>query len=44
MTDGIFTNKSEAFTSEASKAYNKKFDKECSVYYIELSKGMSIIS
>lgn len=40
----VAKDQSEAFASEASKAYKKKFNKECSVYYIELSKGTSIIS
>ncbi|WP_203256826.1 galactokinase [Hyunsoonleella ulvae] len=38
--------KSEAknFADTASKAYKKKFDKECSVYFIELSDGTHIVN
>lgn len=34
----------EAFSAEVSKAYQKKFSKECSVYFIKLSNGTHIIS
>ena len=35
--------KSGAFTTEASVAYKNKFNKDCSVYFIELSDGTRII-
>lgn len=37
--------KSEAnnFAATASKAYQQKFDKECSVYFIELSDGTHVV-
>lgn len=40
----ILKSHSEAFASEVSKAYKNKFNKECSVYFIKLSKGTHIIS
>ena len=35
---------SQAFTSNVSKAYKDKFNKDCTVYYVELSNGTGIIS
>jgi galactokinase len=40
----IAKNQAKAFSSEVSKAYNNKFNKACSVYFIELSNGTHIIS
>ena len=34
----------KAFAEVASKAYKNKFDKECSVYFIELSEGTHVIN
>ncbi len=34
---------SDAFTNEVSKAYKKRFNKECSTYFVELSNGTQII-
>ncbi|WP_397447727.1 galactokinase [Polaribacter sp. R77954] len=33
----------KAFAESASKAYKNKFDKECSVYFIELAEGTHIV-
>ena len=33
----------KAFAESASKAYKRKFDKDCSVYFIELSEGTHIV-
>jgi len=33
----------KAFAESASKAYKSKFDKDCSVYFIELSEGTQIV-
>ncbi|MHB0756597.1 galactokinase [Polaribacter sp. M15] len=33
----------KAFAESASKAYKHKFDKECSVYFIELAEGTHIV-
>lgn len=35
---------SQVFTSKVSKAFKDKFNKDCSVYYVELSNGTGIIS
>ena len=35
----IARNKVKDFAASASKAYKNKFNKECSVYFIELSQG-----
>lgn len=40
----VLKEKSNDFTSEASKAYKNKFNKDCSVYFVELSNGTGIIS
>ena len=33
----------KAFEKSASKAYKNKFNKECSVYFIELSDGTHLV-
>jgi len=35
---------SDSFTAKASKAYKEKFNKDCSIYFVELSNGTGIIS
>lgn len=35
--------KAEAFAESASKAYKNKFDRDCSVYFIELSQGTHLV-
>ncbi|TNJ42990.1 galactokinase [Tamlana fucoidanivorans] len=39
----VAKNEAKAFAETASKAYLKKFDKECSVYFIELSQGTHVV-
>ncbi|KAA5821189.1 galactokinase [Algibacter amylolyticus] len=39
----VAKNEAEAFAETASKAYKKQFDKDCSVYFIELSDGTHLI-
>ncbi len=39
----IEKNKANAFAESAAKAYKNKFDKECSVYFIELAEGTHIV-
>ncbi|GAA4974460.1 galactokinase [Algibacter aquimarinus] len=39
----IAKKEAEAFAKTASKAYQNKFDKTCSVYFIELSDGTHIV-
>ena len=39
----IVKNEAKVFAETASKAYNKKFDKECSVYFIKLSDGTRLV-
>ncbi|GGD06665.1 galactokinase [Hyunsoonleella pacifica] len=40
----IAKNEAKNFADIASKAYKKKFNKECSVYFIELSDGTHIVN
>lgn len=40
----VAKDQSGAFTSKVSKAYKDKFNKDCSIYYVELSNGTGIIS
>ncbi|SEQ40899.1 galactokinase [Hyunsoonleella jejuensis] len=39
----IAKNEAKAFAETASKAYKKKFDKECSVYFVKLSDGTHLV-
>ncbi|OEK08249.1 galactokinase [Flavivirga aquatica] len=39
----VAKNQAKAFGEIASQAYKNKFNKECSVYFIELSKGTHIV-
>ncbi|ARV06564.1 galactokinase [Polaribacter sp. SA4-10] len=39
----VTKDKANRFAEEASKAYKKEFNKECSVYFIKLSKGTHLI-
>ncbi|XMO86390.1 galactokinase [Algibacter sp. AS12] len=39
----VAKNEAEAFAETASKAYKKQFDKDCSVYFIELSDGTHLV-
>lgn len=40
----IERNHVKAFTESVSKAYKNKFEKECSVYFVELSNGTHLIN
>lgn len=40
----VAKNEAKAFAEAASEAYKKKFDKACSVYFIELSEGTHIVN
>ncbi len=39
----IANTEAESFAETASKAYKQKFDKECSVYFIQLSDGTHVV-
>ncbi|WP_439130686.1 galactokinase [Polaribacter sp.] len=39
----IEKNEANAFAESAAKAYKNKFDKECSVYFIELAEGTHVV-
>jgi galactokinase len=40
----IAKSKTEAFKERVSEAYKNKFNKDCSIYSVELSKGTGIIN
>lgn len=39
----VAKSEAKAFAETASKAYKKKFDKECSVYFVQLSDGTHLV-
>lgn len=39
----VAKSEAKAFSETASKAYKKKFDKECSVYFVQLSDGTHLV-